>query len=61
MIIKREFILAEDDIKDAIKEWLYGECDDTDRLSIEFKLTASNTKNTDITLNAVCKEEIENA
>ena len=61
MIIKREFILEEEDIKEAIKDWLSTECDDSDRLNIEFKLIASDTGNSGITFNAVCKEEIGNA
>lgn len=61
MIIKREFFLEEEDIKEAIKDWLSVECDDSDRLNIKFKLIASDTDNSAITLNAVCKEEIGNA
>ena len=61
MIIKREFILSEEDIKDAIKEFLSVECDDPDKLNIEFKLIAFDMNDSGITLNAVCKEETGNA
>lgn len=61
MIIKREFILEEEDIKEAIKDWLSVECDDPDRLNIEFKVIAFDMGDSGITFNAVCKEEIGNA
>ena len=61
MIIKREFILSEEDIKDAIKEFLSVECDDPDKLNIEFKLISFDMNDSGITLNAVCKEETGNA
>lgn len=61
MIIKREFILSEKDIKDAIKEFLSVECDDPDKLNIEFKVMAFDMGDSGITFNAVCKEETGNA
>ena len=61
MIVNKEFILNEEDIKDAIKEFLSVECDDPDKLNIEFKLIAFDMNDSGITLNAVCKEETGNA
>ena len=61
MIIKREFILSEKDIKDAIKEFFFFFCDDPDKLNIEFKVMAFDMGDSGITFNAVCKEETGNA
>lgn len=66
MIIKREFILSEDDIKEAIKDYLYyevEEVEDKDKISIvlKAKLKTDNERITGYEIIAICKEDTGNA
>lgn len=63
MIIKREFILSEDDIKEAIKDYLYYEVEDKDKISIvlKAKLKTDNERITGYKTIAICKEDTGNA
>lgn len=63
MIIKREFILSEDDIKEAIKDYLYYEVEDKDKISIvlKAKLKTDNERITGYEIIAICKEDTGNA
>ena len=63
MIIKKEFILDEDDIKDAIRDYLDYEVEDKDKVSIVLnaKLKTDDESITGYKIIAICKEDIENA
>lgn len=63
MIIKREIILDEDDIKEAIKDYLYYEVEDKDKISIvlKAKLKTDNERITGYEIIAICKEDTGNA
>lgn len=63
MIIKKEIILDEDDIKEAIKNYLYYEVEDKDKISIvlKAKLKTDNECITGYEIIAICKEETGNA
>lgn len=63
MIIKREFILSEDDIKEAIKDYLYYEVEDKDKISIvlKAKLKTDNERIAGYEIIAICKEDTGNA
>ena len=63
MIIKKEIILDEDDIKEAIKDYLYYEVEDKDKVSIVLsaKLKTDDKAITGYKIIAICKEETDNA
>lgn len=63
MIIKKEIILDEDDIKEAIKDYLYYEVEDKDKVSIVLnaKLKTDDKSITGYEIIAICKEDAGNA
>lgn len=63
MIIKREFILSEEDIKEAIKDYLCYEVEDKDKVSIVLnaKLKTDDTRIAGFEIIAICKEDTGNA
>ena len=63
MIIKREFILSEDDIKEAIKDYIYYEVEDKDKVSIVLnaKLKTDDKCIAGYEIIAICKEDTGNA
>ena len=63
MIIKKEIILDEDDIKEAIKDYISYEIEDEDRVSIMLnaKLKADAKDITGFEIIAICKEDTGNA
>ena len=63
MIIKREFILSEEDIKEAIKDYLCYEVEDKDKVSIVLnaKLKTDDKSITGYEIIAICKEDAGNA
>lgn len=58
MIIKKEFILNEDDIKYAIRDYLAYDVDDTDKLSVDLKVEQTPGVVSFI-VSAVCTEKTE--
>lgn len=62
MIIKKEIILDEDDIE-AIKDYLYYEVEDKDKVSIvlKAKLKTDDKSITGYEITAICKEDTDNA
>lgn len=64
MIIRKEFILDEDDIKEAIRDYLDYECDDKDDLRVNFvyeNVVIKDNKLASIELKAFALEDPENA
>lgn len=63
MIIKKEIILDEDDIKEAIKDYISYEVEDKDEVSIvlKAKLKTDDKAITGYEITAICKEDIGNA
>ena len=63
MIIKKEIILDEEDIKKAIKDYLYYEVEDKDKVSIVLnaKLKTDDKCITGFEIIAICKEDTGNA
>ena len=63
MIIKKEIILDEDDIKEAIKDYISYETEDKDEVSIvlKAKLKTDDKAITGYEITAICKEETGNA
>ena len=60
MIIKKEFILNEDDIKYAIRDYLAYDVDDTDKLSVDLKVEQTQGV-VGFVVSAVCTEKTEDA
>jgi len=58
MIIKKEFILNEDDIKYAIRDYLAYDVDDTDKLSVDLKVEQTPGV-VNFVVSAVCTEKTE--
>lgn len=58
MIIKKEFILNEDDIKYAIRDYLAYDVDDTDKLSVDLKVEQTPGV-VNYVVSAVCTEKTE--
>lgn len=58
MIIKKEFILNEDDIKYAIRDYLAHDVDDTDKLSVDLKVEQTPGV-VNFVVSAVCTEKTE--
>ena len=58
MIIKKEFILNEDDIKYAIRDYLAYDVEDTDKLSIDLKVEQTPGV-VGFVVSAVCTEKTE--
>lgn len=58
MIIKKEFILNEDDIKYAIRDYLAYDVDDTDKLSVDLKVEQTPGV-VSFVVSAVCTEKTE--
>lgn len=63
MIIKKEIILDEDDIKEAIKDYIYYEVDDKDKVSVVLnaKIKTEDKAITGYEIIAICKEDTGNA
>ena len=63
MIIKKEIILDENDIKEAIKDYLCCEVEDNDNVSIVLnaKLKTDDEAITGYEIIAICKEDTGNA
>ena len=63
MIIKKEIILDESDIKEAIKDYLYYQVEDKDKVSIVLNAKPkTNDKGiTGFEIIAICKEDTGNA
>lgn len=63
MIIKKEIFLDEDDIKEAIKDYLDYEIEDKDKISIvlKAKLKTNDKAITGYEITAICKEDTGNA
>lgn len=63
MIVNKEFILNEEDIKEAIKDYLYYEVEDKDKVSIvlKAKLKTDDKSITGYEITAICKEDTGNA
>lgn len=64
MIIRKEFILDEDDIKEAIRDYLDYECDNKDDLNINFiyeNVVIKDDKLAGLELKAFALEDPENA
>lgn len=63
MIIKKEIILDEDDIKEAIKDYISYEIEDKDDVSIvlKAKLKTDDKAITGYEITAICKEDTSNA
>lgn len=63
MIIKKEIILDEDDIKEAIKDYIYYEVEDKDKVSIVLnaKLKTDDEAITGYKIIAICKEDTGDA
>lgn len=63
MIIKKEIILDEDDIKEAIKEYLYYEVEDKDKVSVVLnaKVKTDDKCIAGFEIIAICKEDNGNA
>lgn len=63
MIIKREIILDEHDIKEAIKDYISYEVEDKDEVSIvlKAKLKTDDKAITGYEITAICKEDTGNA
>ena len=63
MIIKKEIILDEDDIKEAIKDYIYYEVEDKDKVSIVLnaKLKTDDKSIAGYEIIAICKEDAGNA
>ena len=63
MIIKKEIILDEDDIKEAIKDYISYEVEDKDEVSIVLnaKLKTDVKPITGYEIIAICKEDVGNA
>lgn len=63
MIIKKEIILDEDDIKEAIKDYLYYEVEDKDKVSVVLnaKMKTDDEAIVGYEIIAICKEDTDNA
>lgn len=64
MIIKKEIILDEDDIKEAIKDYLfYYDVEDKDKVSVVLnaKMKTDGKGITGFEIIAICKEDTDNA
>lgn len=63
MIIKKEIILDEDDIKEAIKDYIYYEVEDKDKVSVVLnaKLKTDDKCIAGYEIIATCKEDTGNA
>lgn len=61
MKINKEFILDEEDIKDAIRDHLsYDYLEDSDKAVVEIRIIADdNDDNKGIKIEAVCKETVD--
>lgn len=60
MIIKKEFILNEDDIKYAIRDYLAYDVEDTDKLSVDLKVEQTSGV-VGFVVSAVCTEKTADA